>query len=97
MIIKRDKRKGVKPSKELSKQITKLFSQYTVRHLEAKLDTSFTTLKRIENRQNVKEYKIEEVEFLVNKINSENNIIEQRAIMNNLKITNKNGGQNIFS
>lgn len=61
-MIKNDKRKGIKPSKELSKEITKLLKGYTVRELQVMLDTNFVTLKKVERRENVMPYKIAELE-----------------------------------
>lgn len=68
-MTKRDKRKGIKPSAALAKQVSKLFGQYTTRELSVVVGLDYVTLKKIESRQNVMAHKIAELESAINKLN----------------------------
>jgi len=59
--VKKDKRKGIKPTAELAKQVKRLFATHTIRELSAKLTTHYITLKNVERPQPVMAHKISEL------------------------------------
>lgn len=65
-----DKRKGVKPSATLAKQVSRLFTKYTTREITVVVGIDYLTLKKIERRECVMAHKITELE---NFINNQNN------------------------
>ena len=57
-----DRRLGTKPSVRLSKKVKTLFTEHLVYDLATKLEVDYKTLKKIENREPVKQYVIDSLE-----------------------------------
>lgn len=70
---KDDRRVGVKPSAQLAKKIKNLFATYLVNELALKLEADYKTLKKIENRESVKQSVIDFVEARLGKLDFSDN------------------------
>ena len=59
--IIKDRRKGVKPTTELARKVTKAFTLYSTRNLSAATFVDYSTLRKVSKREPVKQHIIDQL------------------------------------